>query len=371
VRTVLTEEKDTAFYPPASLETASLATERQFYSGEDSGRVNKSSVAGYPTDTYTNPNDYIQQLSGNGYKIGTGIVLKVMAGDHVNIHVSSWYKTNGATPGTPINPLNDLLAALYSGIGSAAATHGTTATQLQSSGVLTPGATNFLSNRSYTSTIPKAYLNWVLFDDQFKMVSSGSGAQQVGADNTFTTMVQNGLTAAKNGYLYVYVSNETPNINVYFDNLQVTHIKGPLLQEQSYYPFGLEMAGISDQSMGKLDSKNKFNGGVELEEDYGVNLYSTFYRKYDPQIGRFSGVDCQSEASMGMSVYQFAGNNPVSLNDPLGNKMTAGLWDRGNFYYDFPGEHHQQQSADPLAGTFMDAGNGGGSGYGYKLRTAN
>ena len=78
---------------------------------------------------------------------------------------------------------------------------------------------------------------------------------------------------------------------------------------------------------------------MELEEDYGVNLYSTFYRKYDPQIGRFSGVDCQSEASIGMSVYQFAGNNPVMLNDPLGNKMTAGLWDRGNGYYDFQGDN--------------------------------
>jgi len=147
-------------------------------------------------------------------------------------------------PGTPINPLNDLLAALYSGIGSTGATDGTTATQLQSSGVLTPGATNFLSSRSYTSTIPKAYLNWVLFDDQFKMVLSGSGADPVGADQEFKTHVKNNLPITKNGYLYVFVSNETPNINVYFDNLQVTHIKGSLLQEQSYYPFGLEMAGI-------------------------------------------------------------------------------------------------------------------------------
>ena len=42
------------------------------------------------------------------------------------------------------------------------------------------------------------------------------------------------------------------------------------------------MAGISDKALGKRDSKNKFNRGVELEEDYGVNLYSTFYRQYDP-----------------------------------------------------------------------------------------
>jgi hypothetical protein len=65
------------------------------------------------------------------------------------------------------------------------------------------------------------------------------------------------------------------------------------------------------------------------------------------------------QASMGMSVYQFAGNNPVSLNDPLGNKMTARLLDRGNGYYDFQGDH-SFQSADPLSGSFMDAGNGGG-----------
>jgi len=81
--------------------------------------------------------------------------------------------------------------------------------------------------------------------------------------------------------------------------------------------------------MGKLDTKNKFNGGVEFEEDYGVNLYSTFYRKYDPQIGKFSGVDCQSEASMGMSVYQFAGktsSEPTVTED--GKVQLAGIGQR-------------------------------------------
>jgi len=367
VRTVLTEQKDTSFYPPASLETASLAIEKLYYSGEDSGRVNKNTVPGYPSDTYTNPNDYIQQLSGSGFKIGTGIVLKVMAGDQFNIRVSSWYNENGVTPGTPVNPLPDLLAALAGGISGTAATHGVSATQLQSSGVLTPGATDFLNSRSYTTIIPKAYLNWILFDDQFKMVSSSSGAQQVGADNTFTTMTQNGLSAAKNGYLYVYVSNETPNINVYFDNLQVTHITGPLLQEQSYYPFGLQMAGISDAAMGKLDSKNKFNGGVELEEDYGVNLYSTFYRQYDPQIGRFGGVDVLSEKTIGLSMYQFAINNPISYNDPTGAKFkdqNGTVWHHADPFADIPG----------LAGTpyvdgwgddgFGGSGGGGGGGGG-------
>jgi RHS repeat-associated protein len=78
------------------------------------------------------------------------------------------------------------------------------------------------------------------------------------------------------------------------------------------------MAGISDKALLKQDSKNKFNGSVELKEDYGVNLYSTFYRNYDPQIGRFGGVDGLSERSISVSSYQFGINNPVSFNDPTG-----------------------------------------------------
>ena len=37
-------------------------------------------------------------------------------------------------------------------------------------------------------------------------------------------------TMAKNGYLYVYVSNESPQ-DVYFDDITVKHYTGPLLQE--------------------------------------------------------------------------------------------------------------------------------------------
>ena len=195
-------------------------------------------------------------------------------------------------------------------------------------------------------------------------------------------MSQTGITATKNGFLYVYVSNETPNINVYFDNLQITHIKSPLLQEQSYYPclylngtvrqaFGLQMAGISDKALGKLDSKNKFNGGSDFEEDYGVNLYYTDTRKYDPQIGRFLGVDELSELSSGVSVYHFAGNNPAMVNDPSGRRNQPPP-DPGSPAWDFASS--QILNSEQM-GTYMDQwmadddafwghfNSGGGSGY--------
>ena len=41
-------------------------------------------------------------------------------------------------------------------------------------------------------------------------------------------------------------------------------------------------------------------------------------RNYDPQIGRFNCIDVLAEHYFSLTPYQFAGNNPVSFNDPTG-----------------------------------------------------
>ncbi|HMK27197.1 MAG TPA: DUF6443 domain-containing protein, partial [Chitinophagaceae bacterium] len=316
IRTVLTEEQKTDAYPPASLETAQLSTERLYYSKVDSGRVNKSAVSGYPTDTYTSPNDYIQQLNGNGVKVGTGMVLRVMAGDKFNLRVSSWWASK-SSPGTTVSATYEILDVLNNSV--AAASGGKyTSSGLSGGNAFNTGLYNFLSTQSYNTSRPKAFVNWIFFDEQFNFVSSCSGFDQVGTMGTFTVHTQSDLPITKDGYLYVYVSNETTNIDVIFDNLQVTHIRGPLLQEASYHPFGLEMQSISCNALnfGSPDNSNKFNGGDEWEES--LNLYSTFFRGYDQQIGRFRGVDLLSELDVSGSGYQFAKNDPIFLNDPAG-----------------------------------------------------
>ena len=125
------------------METAQATTEEALYANLPETRTAISTIAGYPTDNTTSPNNEVAEVSGSGQKIGPSITLKVMAGDHFNIKVSSWYRTNGATPGTPVSSLTDLVAGLINGLsGPAGAAHGNiTAAGLQNSGIITyPGA---------------------------------------------------------------------------------------------------------------------------------------------------------------------------------------------------------------------------------------
>lgn len=181
---------------------------------------------------------------------------------------------------------------------SAASGGKASSSDLSSSNVLTPGVSSFLSSRSYTTTKPKAYINWVVFDEQFQYVSGSSNFEQVGN------------------------SNETPDIDVFFDNLQVTHIRGPILEETHYYPFGLTMSGISSKAAGSLENKRKFNKGSELQnkefsDGSGLEWYATQFRMYDPQIGRWHVID--PKPNYDVSLYSAFENNPILHNDPLGD----------------------------------------------------
>ncbi len=272
----------------------------------------------FDTDT---SNHYVSRLNastGINAKVGPSLVLKVMAGDQVQISTYAFYNSPVQQPAGGTNLLSDILSVLAGSVVNNSGGKLLAVDVPNVSSALNPNVFNFLSNgRSYDSTKPKAYLNWILFDNQFNYVSSNSGVQQVLPGSSRQVLSAPLQTMARNGYLYVYVSNESPQ-DVYFDQLTVKHYTGPLTQEQSYYPFGLQMAGISDKALLKQTTAYKYDGGVELEEDGGLNYYNTFYRKYDPQIGRFTGVDMLSEKAYGLSNYHYGSNSPAIFNDPLG-----------------------------------------------------
>ena len=62
----------------------------------------------------------------------------------------------------------------------------------------------------------------------------------------------------------------------------------------------------------------RFNGQSEHEEYADLHWYQTPFRPYDPQLGRFWGVDLLADDFASISPMQFAFNNPISFNDPTG-----------------------------------------------------
>ena len=327
-RMVLTEEQRVDPYPMATMEVGDSAVENMFYANLDATRTAISSISGYPTDNSTNPNAYVAAVGGSigGAHIGPSITLRVMAQDTLSIRASSWYN-QGTHPTSYLTlPAANLASALSAGLTNAAtATEGSVV--LPITALLQPDALNFINAKepSGTTTAPKAYLNWIFFDDQFRFDSSRSGSEPVMP--TTTTVYQLPLVkpvAAKSGYVYIYVSNADSLTTVFFDNLQVTHSHGPLTEEEHYYPFGLTMAGISDQALafGKYN-KYRYNGKEEQHKEFsdgsGLEWYDYGARMYDNQIGRWTKLDGKAELYFATSAYVYALNQPTNAIDPDGN----------------------------------------------------
>jgi len=314
----------------ATMEPGDSTIEDTYYANIGTTRTAISTITGYPTDTSTKPNQYVAAVGGlaSAIHIGPSITLRVMAQDQISIRVSSWYNQGGHPASYLPLPAASLVAALTAGLTGVATATESGLSVIPTSGLFLPDATNFITSEPVVTTTPKAYLNWIFFDDQFRFVSQGSSAQQVTPNTTSVNPItKTGLPANKSGYVYIYVSNADSLTTVYFDNLQVTQVHGPLTEEEHYYPFGLQMAGISSQalSFGKYN-KYRYNGKEQQNKEFadgsGLEWYDYNHRFYDNQIGRFFCVDHLADKYVYYSPYQFAGNqvpNAIDLDglEPL------------------------------------------------------
>jgi RHS repeat-associated protein len=156
----------------------------------------------------------------------------------------------------------------------------------------------------------------VFFNERFEFVEDGSTALRVSqsGDNAAPLVLSN-IKAPKNGYAYIYASNENDDA-VYFDNFTVSDTRGRIIEEDHYYAFGLKIAGISsvkfgDEHEGMLANKNLYND-KELFDDADLNWYDYGFRNYDAQIGRFTQLDPLTWDYPELTNYQYASNDPIA-----------------------------------------------------------
>ncbi len=91
---------------------------------------------------------------------------------------------------------------------------------------------------------------------------------------------------------------------------------GTLLQEDAYYPFGMNIAGLS-YSDASPENKYKYNG-KELEDEFGLDWYDYGFRYYDAALARFTTVDPLTEKNHSQSGFVYAANNPTKYIDIFG-----------------------------------------------------
>ena len=87
-----------------------------------------------------------------------------------------------------------------------------------------------------------------------------------------------------------------------------------VMQEEQYDPWGLSLTGLSSLTVANA-SRFKY---INREEQQGLGWIDLMARQYDPQTGRFMGVDPLAEVVSKFSPYAYVYNNPISFIDPDG-----------------------------------------------------
>ena len=242
--------------------------------------------------------------------------VAVSKGDVVTVKVKGYYN------GTPTNNQTVNWGMVLGNLGSTAGNANSGEVSSQNSPFVlnlglsvTPTAVN-----SSSSVVPNGYLRGVFYNKDGQPITTGAQIAYLQSSVSSWQDLELSFTATERGYLQVYVANESDQ-EVYFDDMTVEHTPQLIVQENHYYPFGLELKGI--QKKGTPEHRFKFNG-VENEQSFGLNWNETHFRSYDVQLGRWHQIDPKAEKFFGHSPYVAFNNNPLFYTDPMGDEPPEG-----------------------------------------------
>ncbi|TXI70181.1 MAG: hypothetical protein E6Q41_01690 [Cyclobacteriaceae bacterium] len=184
------------------------------------------------------------------------------------------------------------------------------------------------------ATRPYAYLNYLIFDNNYVVKDGGAWRvpDAAGFDpglelavNPQQVKFPSYIKPQQKGYIYIWVSNESENTKVWFDDLKVTHTKSRVVQASDYYAWGSTMR---EQRSPENPTYRYGYQGQFAEKDLETGWNHFELREYDGIAGRWTSTDPYGQY---WSAYLGMGNNPVNEVDPDGGYSKMGAWIRNGF----------------------------------------
>jgi RHS repeat-associated protein/uncharacterized delta-60 repeat protein len=252
--------------------------------------------------------------------IGPAIALKVNAGDKVEMETWVRYEEKISYDGLNLAALASVLGGTFT---SVQGFEGYTTTQTSQSLLGAFQTAGYPDGDDDTK--PYAYLNYITYDDQMVYQDAGwvrvtdaagfePGSEGIPNNRSHERLsFSSPIEITQNGYIYIWVSNQSQATKVWFDDLKVTHTQTLVVQSTDYGAWGDVMREQkSDESVYRFGYQGQF---AEKDEETGWSHFEL--REYDAVIGRWMVPDPFGQY---WSPYMAMGNNPVNLIDPDGGQ---------------------------------------------------
>ncbi len=338
--------------------------------------IRESKPVGTPGDVMSGELDGLDPAK----RMGTAIIFKARPGDQIDLHSWAYYEAADSINFNTYAPSEDMFQSLlttFSGPGLVGGGEGGTPSISQPvmSAILNPSNYNVYENLKNNITdpaYPRLYLNFLVFDQQMNLLPDQSSITQLkGGSNVWNRLDKDATyTVEATGYVMAYISLESA-MKLHIDNTNITVVSGRQLEEQHYYPHGRL---IDPQTAILPDLENKYlYQSKKLQTELNLDLYDFHARQYDPQLGRFWGVDPANQFPSG---YTGMANDPANDVDPTGMISSNGSGEGGDLEVDGFGfivasmsvaEYRAWAANNYYNGDVLvmgDAGGGGGGGGG-------
>ena len=179
--------------------------------------------------------------------------------------------------------------------------------------------------------VPKGELVLELRDSTDSLIFEKREKLTISSAVSWEKLMSN-LEIKEDGNLSVYIDNSSSD-KVYFDEFIIERTEATVavvVQENHYYPFGMNMKGIEELDIQSLDGNDEHRfqyNGKEKIMDFGLYWNDHGARNVDLQLGRWWGVDPLAEKYLSISSYVSMANNPLMYIDLDGREIDIAVID--------------------------------------------